>query len=611
MTYVRQLLVSATVVVALGVATLSAYAVPYASGVRNTAGTTWEFITNEAADNVTVLRNGGNALNLGALPAGRHTFSMAGFNTFDIQVSKSAPVGWAAISNPANLWTNYERPNDVVINNNPLHPLFGTIYVSQGTADTTASGRSMGDGVYALTSDMIGVDLPTRAALVDPNDTSAAKAPNWSVIENTASPWKMTLDAGGNLIVSDWGDQKGGIKYASPDLSTGGLVLKFEDGVTPLLDDGFGEIHGSIVSRPYVTGQIGNNLTVYAIDEDQDSDGETAITTDTGNHLWKWTVGNGTDYNQPPQLVINTDAIQRTSDNRRNFLPTNVGRIANAFFSPQYNKWYLTESSSNGEEGGLLVVTADGVDGNSPTLDWSSFQFSIDNNLDGNTALEGIQDSFRQMGGGFQLSADGTKLYLHKMGNDAANPVLGSASNTPGAVLVIPLDANGIPNLQVSGGQITNLQSFTTQENDAGATRRGLSIDAAGNVYTTNNFSELLEVFSPGGNWMASTTSAGIFNLTPLAPPGNDADFDNDGRVDGADLLIWQRGLGAAGDNSKGDADASMFVDGADLAVWKLQFGLPAIAAAAPVPEPATGTIIAFAGVLLGLGALRRDRTVV
>ena len=54
-----------------------ASAVPYASGVRNTSGTTWEFILNEAADNVTVTRDGGNPLNLGGLAAG-HAARRAG-----------------------------------------------------------------------------------------------------------------------------------------------------------------------------------------------------------------------------------------------------------------------------------------------------------------------------------------------------------------------------------------------------------------------------------------------------------------------------------------------------------------------------------------------------
>jgi len=66
------------------------------------------------------------------------------------------------------------------------------------------------------------------------------------------------------------------------------------------------------------------------------------------------------------------------------------------------------------------------------------------------------------------------------------------------------------------------------------------------------------------------------------------ADFDEDGDVDGADFLAWQRGLGAGTMHADGDADGDGDVDGVDLGVWKFQFG--ATGAAVPiqtaVPEP-------------------------
>jgi hypothetical protein len=91
----------------------------------------------------------------------------------------------------------------------------------------------------------------------------------------------------------------------------------------------------------------------------------------------------------------------------------------------------------------------------------------------------------------------------------------------------------------------------------------------------------------------------------------NDADFDNNGLVDGKDFLLWQRGQGGAGNNSQGDANGDGQVNGADLTIWKTQFGTsPAIGAAAAVPEPSS-VIIAF-GMLLAAGSSRcvgrRDR---
>jgi hypothetical protein len=76
--------------------------------------------------------------------------------------------------------------------------------------------------------------------------------------------------------------------------------------------------------------------------------------------------------------------------------------------------------------------------------------------------------------------------------------------------------------------------------------------------------------------------------------PGDDADFDNDDDVDGADFLTWQRGLGNPGDNSDGDANGDSQVTGADLDIWKAQFGVPAVAAVGAVPEPSSCVILAL-----------------
>jgi hypothetical protein len=95
------------------------------------------------------------------------------------------------------------------------------------------------------------------------------------------------------------------------------------------------------------------------------------------------------------------------------------------------------------------------------------------------------------------------------------------------------------------------------------------------------------------------------FDLVPAAP-AEDADFNNDNVVDGADFLIWQRGFGAAGANQNGDADGNGQVNAADLAIWKAKFGsASASAAVGAVPEPAS-IAVAAAGLLLALPAFRR-----
>lgn len=108
----------------------------------------------------------------------------------------------------------------------------------------------------------------------------------------------------------------------------------------------------------------------------------------------------------------------------------------------------------------------------------------------------------------------------------------------------------------------------------------------------------------------AMSTNNGIqaFTLTldPDVVPVDDADFNGDGIVDGADFLIWQRGLGLSAqiDKTTGDADGDGNVNDADLLVWKDQFGTstlpPAVSA---VPEPAA---FALAALAMGGIALRR-----
>jgi hypothetical protein len=89
--------------------------------------------------------------------------------------------------------------------------------------------------------------------------------------------------------------------------------------------------------------------------------------------------------------------------------------------------------------------------------------------------------------------------------------------------------------------------------------------------------------------------------------PAEDADFDDDGDVDGQDFLIWQRGVGATGTgtNMTGDANNDTNVNGDDLAVWRGQFGNPAVAA---IPEPATALLLAAAAI--GVAASRRRGSV-
>ena len=54
----------------------------------------------------------------------------------------------------------------------------------------------------------------------------------------------------------------------------------------------------------------------------------------------------------------------------------------------------------------------------------------------------------------------------------------------------------------------------------AGHSRTPIVVDAAGNIYITNHGKETLEVYSPGGNTIATTSSNGTFDLQNVAGSG-------------------------------------------------------------------------------------------
>jgi hypothetical protein len=74
----------------------------------------------------------------------------------------------------------------------------------------------------------------------------------------------------------------------------------------------------------------------------------------------------------------------------------------------------------------------------------------------------------------------------------------------------------------------------------------------------------------------ANTAFRGVAYVpSGISPPGNNADFNGDNIVDGADFLIWQRGFGLTGQPNKstGDANGDGNVNGLDLDQWKSKFG--------------------------------------
>ena len=118
---------------------------------------------------------------------------------------------------------------------------------------------------------------------------------------------------------------------------------------------------------------------------------------------------------------------------------------------------------------------------------------------------------------------------------------------------------------------------------------------------------------------MASWGGPAAVMSKPLFPthgsPPVDADFDEDGDVDGDDLAEWRIGFGIddTADHMDGDADANQDVDGADFLTWQRQLGSgpPTVAASAAVPEPGTSMLVIVAAVGIRAIGVRLHRELV
>lgn len=100
------------------------------------------------------------------------------------------------------------------------------------------------------------------------------------------------------------------------------------------------------------------------------------------------------------------------------------------------------------------------------------------------------------------------------------------------------------------------------------------------------------------------------YKLTSLlaAPaPKVDGDFNDDGKVDGRDYVIWRDTLGSTTD-LRADADGSLIISQADYIHWRNNFGTGLGAGSgAGVPEPSALVLMTFG--LAGLASFKRRRS--
>ena len=108
-------------------------------------------------------------------------------------------------------------------------------------------------------------------------------------------------------------------------------------------------------------------------------------------------------------------------------------------------------------------------------------------------------------------------------------------------------------------------------------------------------------------NFEGDHQAEGAYQLTLTLGGGGGfaADFNNDNKVNAADLAAWKTAFGAT---AVGDADNDSDSDGADFLIWQRQFGsgVTSVASASAVPEP---TIVALlSSAVIGVTVLGRLR---
>lgn len=108
----------------------------------------------------------------------------------------------------------------------------------------------------------------------------------------------------------------------------------------------------------------------------------------------------------------------------------------------------------------------------------------------------------------------------------------------------------------------------------------------------------------------SQTLANRVVYMNDVAPLNVSAgDFNMDGKVDAADLAVWKADLGST-TKAAADANGNGRVDGADFLIWQRtfgqNFGAPAAAAVAAVPEPAAATMVLLAGVVCRLARRRK-----
>jgi hypothetical protein len=444
-------------------------AAPYASGVSFANPTTVNFILNEPADSLSVSINGGAPIVLDGSTKGLKTFNLnSASDRFSITATNNAALGYtiptgntidaapngfsqptaeggySLISDDANPLVRFNSPRGVAVATNPTNPQFGTAYISNSAAGTPP-GRSIGDGLYAIRAD--------QSDAFGYGDT--AQAAGLGTVSSTNSPFRLTVGPDHNVYVSDFSDANGSV-YRMDGTLTNGIQVLAGTGGPPTLPAG--QNHGS-TTAVFVTGSLsGGNLNVYTVDEDLTSAQFTpGGSTSDQNSLWRYDIGSSAlPFSGAPTKINLTNPL----------LPLALSDMERG----ADGKFYLSQERTSGSEAGIVVLAPDG----SVVFD----SLTASRSLLGDPAALDIFRTIR----GITVSLD--QRFLAGVLNFSD-------------VFVVPLDANGIPD--ITGRLLVNTPNDINSARD-------IAFDAAGNIHYVSSGQAVYRVLAPGG-FTSSTTS--------------------------------------------------------------------------------------------------------
>jgi hypothetical protein len=407
----------------LGASLANLQAAPYASRVSFPNPTTVTFILNEPADSLSVSINGAAPVVLDGTSKGLKTFNLnSASDRFSITATKNDPIGYtiatgntidaapngfsqptaeggySLISDDADPWSDFNSPRGITVATDPTNPMFGITYIANSAAGTPA-GRSLGDGLYALRadqSDAFGFGGHCASGwLGDGNQLREQSLP---------AKYRHRLQClRGGLFRRKWislpHERRADQRHSKSLRLSGDHQLCQRARITA-------------AQRPFTLRAplAGGNLTLYTLDEDLTSSqfSPGGSTTDK-NSVWRYDIGSSPlPFSGTPTKVNLTDPLLPNAG-----VFTDMDRAANGNF-------YLAQNRLNGNEPGIVVLGSDG----SVLFDSLTASRSL---LGDPAAVDILRSVF-----GIAISRDGRFL---------------AGVTNYSDVFVVPLDANGIPNI--------------------------------------------------------------------------------------------------------------------------------------------------------------------